>query len=323
MNYLNLLEEAYELDEMSEARLPLLEEVIREADLARDIETAVEARWLLIDTCLYVGFPKKQLIAFSWLINLYESSEGKVDVFDLLWHYKWIAEHIVRFPEVSLSKINALTEDMQKKFKEYNYSLRPYYKVKTLQAISMGNRAMANEFFPLWQGTKSDFMNDCLACETTEIVAYYHFIGDYQAAIKAAAPILAGRQACAEVPHLTYGHTALSYYHLDKREEAQNSFELGYPMVKKRVSLLTTVSQFITYLLLIDNQEEAVQVYQENQKIASELEGDLSTLHFYLASAGLKHEKQEDCLAQTTTLAQKFDKRNQNTYYQDILAKMQ
>ena len=33
MNYLNLLEEAYELDEMSEARLPLLEEVIREADL--------------------------------------------------------------------------------------------------------------------------------------------------------------------------------------------------------------------------------------------------------------------------------------------------
>lgn len=37
MNYLNLLEEAYELDEMSEARLPLLEEVIREADLARDI----------------------------------------------------------------------------------------------------------------------------------------------------------------------------------------------------------------------------------------------------------------------------------------------
>lgn len=84
MNYLNLLEEAYELDEMSEARLPLLEEVIREADLARDIETAVEARWLLIDTCLYVGFPKKQLIAFSWLINLYESSEGKVDVFDLL-----------------------------------------------------------------------------------------------------------------------------------------------------------------------------------------------------------------------------------------------
>ena len=94
-------------------------------------------------------------------------------------------------------------------------------------------------------------------------------------------------------------------------------------MVKKRISLLTTVSQFITYLLLIDNQEEAVQVYQENQKIASELEGDLSTLHFYLASAGLKHEKQEDCLAQATTFAQKFDKRNQNTYYQDILAKIQ
>lgn len=273
----------------------------------------------LIDTCMYAGFPKKQLAAFSWLINLYETTENQVRVFDLLWHYKWITEGIVHFSEISLEKINHLTIDMETKFKEYNYSLRPYYKIKTLQAISMGDLEAASENFVLWQGTKADFMNDCTACETTEIVSYYHFIGAYKKAIKVAAPILKGKQSCAEVPHITYGHTALAYFKLNQLDKAQDSFDRGYPMVKQRATFISTVAQFIEYLVISKQHQKAIEVYQENLDTVEALETDNEKLHFYTSSSKIDFPDADEVYQKAVYYATKFDERNQNNYYKNLL----
>lgn len=321
MDYLELFNEVDQMEQESADRIPLLEEIIRQADCAQDIRTGVEARWALIETCLFVGFPKKQLAAFSWLIHLYETTENEIDVYDLLWHYKWIAEDIVHFSEISLAKINQLTLDMQTKFREYSYSLRPYYKVKMLQAISIGNQSSAKENFILWQGAYSDFMNDCPACETTEIVSYYHFIGDYANAIKAAEPILSGKQSCAEVPHLTYGHTALAYVHLKQFDKAKASFELGYPLVKKHATLVLTIAQFIEYLVLVNEPEKALELYHENLATVETLENEFDKMHFYRSGTLLDLPNKQEVLAKALEYAKKFDQRNKNSYYTDLLIK--
>lgn len=56
MDYLNALEEAWGMDDTSE-KVKLLEQAIASADMYNDVESAVEARELLIETCLTAGFP--------------------------------------------------------------------------------------------------------------------------------------------------------------------------------------------------------------------------------------------------------------------------
>lgn len=68
MDYLNDLESVWGMDDTPE-KVKVLERIIAGADLYNNIEDGIEAREMLIDTCLTVGLPKKQLQAFSWLIK--------------------------------------------------------------------------------------------------------------------------------------------------------------------------------------------------------------------------------------------------------------
>lgn len=71
MDYLNDLESVWGMDDTPE-KIKVLERIIAGADLYNNIDDGIEARDLLIDTCLTAGFPKKQLQAFSWLIKKWE-----------------------------------------------------------------------------------------------------------------------------------------------------------------------------------------------------------------------------------------------------------
>lgn len=84
MDYLNDLESVWGMDDTPE-KIKVLERIIAGADLYNNIDDGIEARDLLIDTCLTAGFPKKQLQAFSWLIKKWEDkdSDAYIDTEDL------------------------------------------------------------------------------------------------------------------------------------------------------------------------------------------------------------------------------------------------
>ncbi|HDU1143156.1 TPA: hypothetical protein REU63_001141, partial [Listeria monocytogenes] len=109
MDYLNDLESVWGMDDTPE-KIKVLERIIAGADLYNNIDDGIEARDLLIDTCLTAGFPKKQLQAFSWLIKKWEDkdSDAYIDTEDLFWKYKWISEHVPTFDEVSKAQIDGL-----------------------------------------------------------------------------------------------------------------------------------------------------------------------------------------------------------------------
>ncbi|MBC1689928.1 hypothetical protein HB954_01760 [Listeria welshimeri] len=321
MDYLNDLESVWGMDDTPE-KVKVLERIIAGADLYNNIEDGIEAREMLIETCFTVGFPKKQLQAFSWLIKKWEDvdSDYYIDTDDLFWNYKWICADVPTFDEVSKAQIDGLLNDMKEKFEQQNYSLRPYYKVCTLAAMSMGDVEKAKELFEKWSITEGDYLNDCPACETSDQVHYFCFIQDYETAEKTAKPIIEGKQRCAEVPHLTYGNMALAYLTLSDEKMAQECFDKGYPLVEKQSSLLPPLGQLLKYLVLTNQTEKAREVINTNLEIVLQAESGLDRLIFLQAAYPLfDREKEADLIEMTEALTAKFDARNGNNYYQDCL----
>ncbi|MBC2073005.1 hypothetical protein IA833_01715 [Listeria marthii] len=319
MDYLNALEEAWGMDDNAE-KVKLLEQAIASADMYNDVESAVEARELLIETCLTAGFPKKQLKAFGWLVKKWEDDNSSVDTFDLLWDYKWISEQIATFDEISETQIANLLEDMKVKFELQNYSLRPYYNVSTISAMWMGDVEKAKQLFDKWINTKADHLNDCRACETSAQVSYYYFIQDYEKAKETATPIINGKLACAEVPHYTYGEMALVYLELGDAKMAQECFDKGYPLVEKQSALIQPLSYLLKYLVKTNQTEKAREVIDTNLEIVLQAESGMDRLLFLQAAYPLlDREKETDLVEMTEALTAKFDNRNGNSYYQDCL----
>lgn len=319
MDYLNALEEAWGMDDNAE-KVKLLEQAIASADMYNDVESAVEARELLIETCLTAGFPKKQLKAFGWLVKKWEDDNSSVDTFDLLWDYKWISEQIATFDEISETQIANLLEDMKVKFELQNYSLRPYYNVSTISAMWMGDVEKAKQLFDKWINTKADHLNDCRACETSAQVSYYYFIQDYEKAKETASPIINGKLACAEVPHYTYGEMALVYLELGDTKMAQECFDKGYPLVEKQSALIQPLSYLLKYLVKTNQTEKAREVIDTNLEIVLQAESGMDRLLFLQAVYPLfDREKEADLVGMTEALTAKFDNRNGNSYYQDCL----
>ncbi|MBC2290645.1 hypothetical protein HCB34_09140 [Listeria welshimeri] len=321
MDYLNDLESVWGMDDTPE-KVKVLERIIAGADLYNNIEDGIEAREMLIETCFTIGFPKKQLQAFSWLIKKWEDvdSDYYIDTDDLFWNYKWICADVPTFDEVSKAQIDGLLNDMKEKFEQQNYSLRPYYKVCTLAAMSMGDVEKAKELFEKWSITEGDYLNDCPACETSDQVHYFCFIQDYETAEKTAKPIIEGKQRCAEVPHLTYGNMALAYLRLGDEKMAQECFDKGYPLVEKQSSLIPPLGQLLKYLVLTNQTEKAREVINTNLEIVLQAESGLDRLIFLQAAYPLfDQEKEADLIEMTEALTAKFDARNGNNYYQDCL----
>lgn len=319
MSYLEDLEMAWQMEDDAE-KIKVLERAIASADMYNDVDNAIEAREMLIDTCLTAGFPKKQLQAFSWLVKKWEDDESIIDLYSLFWKYKWISEHVPTFDEISKEQVDNLLLDMKTKFEQQNYSLRPYYKVTTLAAMRMGDTKKAKQYFEKWHSTKADYLNDCPACETSDQVDYYCFTQDYETAKKVAKPIIKGKQRCAEVPHLTYGNMALAYLELGDTKMAQECFDKGYPLVKNKSALVPPLANLLQYLVRSKQLEKAREVFDTNKETALQSESGLDRLLFLQAAYPLfDAEKEAELVEQTEALTAKFDARNENNYYSNRL----
>ncbi|MBC1518544.1 hypothetical protein HB877_06290 [Listeria welshimeri] len=321
MDYLDDLEEACNMDNTLE-KVKVLERIIASADMYNDVASGINARIVLIETCLITGFFKNHLQAFSWLIKKWEKDVSCIDNRYLLAQYKWISEHVSTFNEIPKIQIDTLLNDMKIKYEQQHFSRRPYYKACTLVAIQMGEVEKAKMLFEKWSKIKADYLNDCLACEKNEQSYYYYFIKDYEKAKKLATPIIRGKLSCEEVPQVTYGYMALVYLTLGDEKMAQECFDKGYPLVEKQSSLLTPLGQLLNYLVLTNQTEKAREVINTNLEIVLQAKNGLDRLIFLQAAYPLfDREKEADLIEMTEALTAKFDARNGNNYYQDLLNK--
>lgn len=246
-----LMEEVYDLPD-GLAKITLLEEAARTADLANSVVDAYEARSMIVENATFNGYPMKALVAFSWMLGQYDKNEELFDEFDLLWSYKWILDRVSCFPDIPLAQIDQLLEDMRTRYKQHGYSERTYFFYKSVNLLQQGNVKEAGQYMERFRGMDEDLMSDCTACEQNRLVEYAAAAGDDEETLKVAKPIISGKMTCGEVPHVTISKVLMPLYRLDKLDEATKQQIKGYKLIKNNLDFLLHQGEHIYYLSKCD-----------------------------------------------------------------------
>ncbi|MEI7024431.1 hypothetical protein [Paenibacillus sp. y28] len=339
-----LMMEASKLPD-GEARLGVLEEAARLADITNHAELGYEACSEMVELACKQGFPMKAITAFSRLLGQYDKQPELYDSDELLWRYKWIVGKLLCFPEISREQVEGLLEDLHRRCVKQGYSARTYYYYRFGMAVLYKDKEEAGRCLPLFRSLDTDKMSDCTACEQNTLVLYYAMLEDDVGLLKAADPILTGRMSCAEVPNLTLSKVLLPLYRLGQAGKAQHYHRQGYPLVMNNRYYLSNVSEHMGFLALT-SPLKGVELFERHLPQTFDHEDPLDNLRFHLYAALLMKklaEKQiqrqlrlpaafagkEDAadveklgkrfarLAQAA--ADQFDRRNGNPYYSTLV----
>ncbi|MFP4978767.1 hypothetical protein ACE6ED_25395 [Paenibacillus sp. CN-4] len=280
-----LMEEAYLLPD-GRAKIEKLEEAARIADMEGDVDRGYEARAEIVESAVFNGYPKKALVAFSWQLGQFDKEPDRFDDYSLLWSYKWILDKIACFPEISREQIDALLEDMKKRYSEYGYNDRTYYYYKIEISMLFGEREEAARLMKQVEGMERDGMSDCAACEQDRLVDFHVFTGDDEGAVRAAGPILNGRMSCGEVPHVTLSKVLMPFYRLGQLKEAKNAQKKGYRLIKDNRDFLIQFGEHIRYLTEVDP-FKGLELFEKHVSQALDHENPYDQMMFYAYASGL------------------------------------
>ena len=327
------------------AKIAMLEEVIRRADAQQCTELAFDARMALVDEGTFAGAPDKALVAFSWCLSQVDSDPQNYSEAKILWKYKWIVHSLGRFPQISKQQIEDMLADLRLRYLRNGAGEHPVITLRWKLAIRMGDKEACRENYQKLAAITRGHLSDCAACIAHERVYHNGFLGNHEQAIEEAAPIIAGRLRCAEVPHITFGRLLLPLLKLNRLEEAAEIHRKGYRLASKSNGMLEIIAEHLTFLGLTDNLPHAVKILAKHFPAVLDTNDPLDRFAFFLAgrflmerltvtatptiqarlprSFALYQEKgrydvaelQAWLTTETDDLARRFDERNGNDYF--------
>ncbi len=214
------------------AKLALLEEAVRLADMLEDVELGYRLRGDLAETATFSGRIDVLLVAFSWKLAQFDRAPDRFSDFDILWQYKWVANNVLDFSEVPLPRLLRLFDDMERRYREAGSTMHAVWYIKRDLYQHMGDRERAAEADARYRKCRRDHLSDCVACVAHGDAGYHRFLRQWPEALDAAEPLLSGRLTCSEQPHIAFGRLLVPYLHLKRLDDARAAHQRGYKMVR-------------------------------------------------------------------------------------------
>lgn len=351
VEYQELIRRSYSTQDPDE-KVRLLEAAARLADHHDDVDRGYNSRTQLISAASFGGQPDKALVAFAWCRAQTKKNPTRFHESRLLWSNKWVIGALPNHLGVTREQILLAQEDFAEALlRDGGAGKRAVAKLRLITSLSMGNLDDARGHYQTWVDTPRDYYSDCTACDADTEVDANLVLGRYAEAIERAAPILSGQLSCAEVPHITYSLTTMSFFHLGRLDEAKRSFLRGYRLTKGNRNYLSSMARYLAFLGFTDNHGPALTVLERHVHWAFEARAPLDAMAFYIsasfvlsricasgeAKVALRLPRsfalfREDGLydtgelaqwfeGQAATLAGRFDARNGNQHYASQVAR--
>ena len=279
-----LLDRAEEL-EYGQTRNGLLEDAVRLADEARDVELGYEAREELITSLQFSGYPDRVLTHFVWCLARFDERPEKYDEFRLLWQYKWVVGSLADFPDVGREKIGQALEDFERRVRRAGFGLHPVFVSRWHVARALGDNERARAERERFLELTPNELSNCRACDVNANALYLAEQRDYEGALRAAEPILRGELQCASVPHGTMAGLLYPLLRLGRHADAEQYHRQGYRLIRGNYrNFLKRVGQHILYLVLTDQRPRAVRIFERSVGGAVESRDYGQQLEFYNAA---------------------------------------
>ncbi len=209
---------------------------------------------------------EKLPLALGRLLRLADQYPAEVGILvrSIHWQLKWMTEGMIRNPAVPLETVYRWLEELESRYRQQGYSLRPVLADRSDLAQLLGDEAAANAAMRASIAAPRDQMCDCHACERNSWGSWREWLGDDEGALKHWGLVLDGTRRCSEEPHRVLSYALLSLLRVGRLDEARSAFLRGYPMVKGNINLMPSVGRHIEFCALTGNEARGLEILAEH-----------------------------------------------------------
>ncbi|MEV4491156.1 hypothetical protein AB0K04_13675 [Micromonospora coxensis] len=325
-----------------------LEQLLRRADAGDDRNLAFAARMQATTAYVYGGEPAKSFVTFSWCLAEYDRDPQPYHqrfTHQLLWHFKYMVNAMLKFPELPLDRTYAVLDDMERRYRDTGHTLQAVHKHRYLVAAHVGAHDEAAEWYRKWLTTPRDALSDCAGCDPTTQVQHLTEAGRADEAVALAEPVLAGRLTCNEQPQAILTALLPAYLGTGRRDAARDAHREAYRRLRSNLSDLWDIADHVEFCTVTGNEARALELVERHLDWLDRAPTPAAGMHFAAAaSAALRQAPDEltvhrrasgdrpagevpvgtlaDELAGTATaLAARFDARNGTSYQSERIAR--
>jgi hypothetical protein len=247
-NPADLLREAHELP-FGPARTAMVDQVIARADAMGLRDLAFEARLHAITAYVGGGEQSRALAPFAWCMAEFDRDPDRFasHIHTLLWQFKPALAVMTHLPEIGLTSLNDLLEDMQRRWQAGGHSLHAVYSRRFRLAHHVGDLVAAREWFERWCAAPRDSLSDCVGCDPSAKAGWLAAEGRDDEAIAMAEPVLAGQLTCSEQPQGILTALALPLLRAGRLEQARDAHLRGYRLLRSRLADLADIAEHLQF----------------------------------------------------------------------------
>ncbi|MEO3775820.1 hypothetical protein ABGB16_02995 [Micromonospora sp. B11E3] len=269
-----------------------VEQLLRRADAGDDRHLAFAARMQATTAYVYGGERAKSFVTFSWCLAEFDRDPQPYHrrySHQLLWHFKYMVNAMLKFPELPLDRTYAVLDDMERRYRDSGHSLQAVYKHRYRVADHVGDAEAAERWYRLWLTTPRDELSDCAGCDPSTQVAHLSDVGRHEEAVALAEPVLAGRLTCAEQPQAILTALLVPYLRTGRHDAARDAHREAYRRLRGNLSDLWDIGDHVEFCTLTGNEARAVEIVERHLDWLDRAPTPAAAMHFAAtASAALR-----------------------------------
>ncbi|BCU75710.1 hypothetical protein [Luteolibacter sp. LG18] len=241
----------------------------------------------ILQAALFGGATDFFLALMPQMARLKRDHPEAVNPFTYLWRFKWLTHNLENYPEVPLDRIRQAEAEYERELRNAGGSERTAIYIRWKNAIAMGRLDDTDPLREQFLSMQRDEHADCLACEADELVRDAARRGDHAEACKRAKAILAGWMRCAEVPHLTLPHLAISAELNGEPDNALSHHRKGYPLIRSNIQFVGEVGIHMAYLAASGQIERGTRLLKTHIGWLEQNRNPKSHYHFLLGATAV------------------------------------
>jgi hypothetical protein len=256
--------------EHSAVQVQVAEDAVRLADLHGDVDLGFEARQVVISAAVFSGQDERAIAPFTWCLAQSDRDPGRFPGWSLagrhslIWKYKWIIGAAEDWPQISLDRLYAMMDDMERRHREHGFSDRSTLKHRLSTAILRGDEQEVRAMFRKWRVSSRDALSDCIACDCNQEIIYWAFLGEDERAWETAHPIMSGVLSCATVPRISYAQLLLPLVRLGRLTEAVQCHLKGFRLSVRNPKWTKEGAQHMLFLALTGHHTKALRLLESH-----------------------------------------------------------
>ncbi|GAA2702462.1 hypothetical protein ACFY2R_01010 [Micromonospora olivasterospora] len=265
-----------------------VEQLLRRADAGDDRHLAFAARMQATTSYVYGGEPAKSFVTFSWCLAEFDRDPQPYHrrySHQLLWHFKYMVNAMLKFPELPLDRTYAALDDMERRYRDSGHSLQAVYKYRYWVADHVGDAEAAERWYRLWMTTPRDELSDCAGCDPSSQVGHLSSLGRYEEAVALAEPVLAGRLSCTEQPQAMLTRLLVPYLRTGRHDAARDAHREAYRRLRGNLSDLWEIADHVEFCTLTGNEARAVEIVERHLDWLDRAPTPAAAMHFAATAA--------------------------------------